>query len=234
MSAEAKLEMYERIPAFEEEFANNGVRPLLMFSSGSYDLQSNVPISTLADFDGKKIAAAGSTLPKWLEPIGAVPVSMPGADRYVSLQRKTVDGSMLPMSSAEGDRHYEVAKYYTYLDLGAPSIMYLIISQDLWDSLTSSERDIFLQAAEETQEWLPAEYAKQQAEGVATFEEAGVTFYTMSETDKAAWAQALPDLPAQWAQEMEAQGLPGWEIVETYIEITKDAGYSWPREWGQR
>ena len=69
---------------------------------------------------------------------------------------------------------------------------------------------------------------------MTTHEQAGVTFCTISEADKAKWAQMIPDLPAEWAQEMEAQGLPGWEIVDTYIKLTKEAGHQWPREWGRR
>lgn len=234
LQVKVKSEMYELIPALTEEQTNNGIKQLFMWSTGSYDLQSTVPIMTLDDLDGKKIAAAG-VLVEWFGPTGAVASNIPGSERYVSLQRGTVDGSVMPIISAGDDKWgYEVCKYYTYVGLGAPVNMFLWINLDVWNSLTSRQQDIIQQAADETQSWLIEQVKEDTEDYVDVFKDAGVTFYTMSDADKAEWAEMLPDLPGEWAEEMEALGLPGWEIVETYVRLCSEEGYEWPREWGER
>ena len=40
------------------------------------------------------------------------------------------------------------------------------------------------------------------------------------------------DIPAEWADEVAKMGLPGWEIVKRFQEITAQKGYKWPRQWG--
>ena len=152
----------------------------------------------------------------------------------MAMQRGAIDGSILPIISAGGDRHYEVAKYCTYADLGAPAIMYCWINLEVWESMSPDLQKIFDQAASETQTWVLKQIGKGIDDYVKTFKENGVTFFTFSDADKAAWANAMADLPAEWDKEVEAKGLPGWQILDTYIKLTREAGFKWPREWGKR
>ena len=72
--------------AFLSAIEQNGIKPLFVYATGGYQIQSNRPIRTFADLKGKKLAVAGSSLPKWLPASGAVPVSLPGAERYMAMQ----------------------------------------------------------------------------------------------------------------------------------------------------
>ena len=36
------------------------------------------------------------------------------------------------------------------------------------------------------------------------------------------------------AKKMESNGLPGWQIVNKYIELSKKEGWEFPRKWGVR
>ena len=46
------------------------------------------------------------------------------------------------------------------------------------------------------------------------------------------WVETLDDIPAEWAAEMESKGLPGFQAVKRWQEITTDLGYKWSRRWG--
>ena len=48
------------------------------------------------------------------------------------------------------------------------------------------------------------------------------------------WQALTPDLPAVWASETEEKfsGLPCFDIVKRYQEITTQLGYKWARTWG--
>jgi len=69
---------------------------------------------------------------------------------------------------------------------------------------------------------------------VAELKNQGVTFHTMSEEDRAEWMQMIPDYPAECAEEIEAQGLPGFEAAHRWVELNKESWYEWPREWAVR
>ena len=64
------------------------------------------------------------------------------------------------------------------------------------------------------------------------FKKAGIQFVELDPAQRAQWAQQLPDIPAEWAAEVEAQGYPGFEIVKRWQELTTELGYEWPRTWG--
>ncbi len=53
----------------------------------------------------------------------------------------------------------------------------------------------------------------------------------MSEEDRSQWADALEGIPGNWIKEMEDKGLPGRDVMVTYIEILKKLGHTFPRDW---
>jgi hypothetical protein len=42
------------------------------------------------------------------------------------------------------------------------------------------------------------------------------------------WAKSLADWPAQKAKELDGQGLPGTEVLETALKAAEDNGHKWP------
>ncbi len=45
------------------------------------------------------------------------------------------------------------------------------------------------------------------------------------------WPTPLEDIKGNWIKEKEAKGLPGRDVVVTYIEILEELGHEFPREW---
>jgi hypothetical protein len=60
--------------------------------------------------------------------------------------------------------------------------------------------------------------------------EAGATFYEFPESEKAKWANMMPDLPAEWIKEGVAMGLLAGEITLRFLELPKAEGHQFPRE----
>lgn len=226
--------MYETVPALHEEMAQHNIKVLYRQVSVNFDITSKMPIRNMAELKGKRIAAAGAIFPRMVEAAGAVPVSMPGAERYVAFERGVIDGQILDIAPVVGEKHYEVARNYSYVDIGAANVIKMWVNLDFWNALTPAQRDVFTKAAAEAEEWHVEETLRTVAEYKKTMEEAGVTFHEFPEAERQKWIEMLPDIPAEWAQEMEAKGLPGWHIVETFIRLCEEAGHSWEREWGKR
>lgn len=226
-------QMYEAIPAMMEELESYNIE-LLFFRPGlSFNLQFNAPIKTFDEMKGKKVGVVAPYVGMF-ENTGAIPVVIPGPDRYLSLQRGLIDGQLMPIGPVVSEKHYEVAPYFMWIDSGCSvAATSTWANREFWDSLTPEQREVFIQAAKETETWGAEWMAKQNVEYLNSLKKVDVTFSTMSAADRSKWAQALPDLASVWAKEMEAKGMPGWQIVDTYIKLTKEAGHKWPREWGK-
>ena len=226
--------IYETIPALQEEMAQHNIKVLYRQASVEFDLTAVMPIRSMDELKGKRIAAAGVILPRMIEAAGAVPVSMPGAERYMAFQQGVIDGQIIDIAPVVGEKHYEVAKHYINIDLGAANMIKMWVNLDFWNALTPGQRDVLERAALEAEEWHVQETMRMVTEYQNTMRAAGVTFHEFPEAERLKWMEMLPDIPAEWAKEMEAIGLPGWQIVETFIRLSEEAGHNWEREWGKR
>jgi TRAP-type C4-dicarboxylate transport system substrate-binding protein len=129
-------------------------------------------------------------------------------------------------------KNYEISKYYTYTDLGTSAPLGMWMNLDVFNSLSPELQALFEEVSKETEAYHINLLLERKEGYIKTLKEAGVTFYTMSDADRAKWAELMPDIPAEWAEKMEERGWPGHEIVDTFMEITTKAGHKWPRQWG--
>jgi TRAP-type C4-dicarboxylate transport system substrate-binding protein len=227
--------MYEEIPELTDELAAYNIKLLYIQGSLCPDIHTTEPFETLEDLEGMKIALGGPGESAIFEAIGAVPVVVPGPDRYVSLQRNVVQGQMLGINDIADNALYEVAKHYTYVSwTRAGAVLHLWIGLDFWNSLTTAQQDIFTQAAEEGDQWYNGTFITEaEQKSLKTLKDAGVNFYTLSDEDNKAWLDAVPNTAATWANQMEEQGQPGWKVLEAYLKICEEEGYVWLRDWTQ-
>lgn len=74
------------------EYEDHGLVPLVpIFNSGSQAIFCSEPRTSLDDFDGVSITAAGPTQAKQVQAIGAAPTSIAYTEMFESLQRGVVD-----------------------------------------------------------------------------------------------------------------------------------------------
>ena len=108
---------------------------MVITTSPSVQLQSTVPIRTVEDLKGKKIALIGRYAPKWLATTGAVPINTIMADRTAQLQTGMLQGSILSTMLASSFGYEEYAKYLVKIDLGTWIGSLLVMNQNLYASL---------------------------------------------------------------------------------------------------
>ena len=53
----------------------------------------------------------------------------------------------------------------------------------------------------------------------------------LSEEQRAAWVNALPNVPQEWAADLDGRGLPGNEALGSFMQALRDAGQNPPRNW---
>ena len=103
---------------------------------------------------------------------------------------------------------------------------------DTWNELPADIQKIMLDTGEEVSIEHTTILKVGRQDTFNQMEDLGVTFYTLSDADRTEWASQMPDVPAEWAEEVTAKGYPGWEILQRYQELATQGGHKWVREWG--
>lgn len=136
--------------ALKEVLSKAGVVPLAIGENGYRQIVNNRnPIRTPADMKGLKIRVPGSSVHvNLLKYIGADPLTMNQSEVYTSLQQGTIDACENTLDLLVTQNTLEVTKYISFWNYSYDPL-FLVVSQELWASLSDEERKIFQESADE-------------------------------------------------------------------------------------
>lgn len=98
-------------------------------------LYANRPVKTLDDLKGMKIRVFSPAMAQFVRSLGAEPVSLPYAEVYTALDRKTVDGAITCSPCGWDTKMHEVTKYLVDLHMGTAVSTLFVVSKRTWDKL---------------------------------------------------------------------------------------------------
>ena len=207
--------------------SDDGFVTLTYYTSGARSFYTkNKAIRTPADLKGLKIRVQDmKSQTDMMKALGGIPVAMSYGDVYTSLQTGLISGQFAAPHWAVKANYQDICKYAT--DIGLDSTMGELLTVNLtkWNSLPTEVQDIILEVSKELEQY-HLEYTNEcRSKAYDTFVEAGGTIVTMSDEEKAAWLNALPNIP-DTATELGPTGL---KILERYVE--KENGVNIPRDW---
>lgn len=230
VAAKAARQVYDRVPALKDILEKKYNQIFLAVGAvGNYNLVTTFAWDSVDQLKGKKIAAAGPNIP-WLKAVGAVPVQSNLNEAYTSFQTGVYEGWVMFPDATVGFKLHEVAKNYTFTDFGAISNVVIAINKDTWRKLPKEVQAIMLEVGKEfTTVQTQMAYDKGVA-SVATMKAAGANVRSLSDAEKAKWANALPDIPNERIAEINKAGQPGKAVAE-YIKALNEAGVKLPRDW---
>lgn len=223
--------MHDEIPAMRKlwedldlEYLGGG------FGLEDYLLMTTFPVTSLVDLQGRKINAPGPAV-NWLKDTGAVGVSGNLTTYYNDIQSGVAEGVIVFPTAAAAAKLHEVAPYVTRVHFGAQFAGGIVAQKSWFD-----DQDPVVQAAlRDSADVFAADYRSGlETRVAAAFEamEAGdAQISELSEEERIAWAETLPNIAMDWAKDLDAKGLPGTEVLTTYIDHLKAAGVSLPRDW---
>ncbi len=203
---EISAEAYEALPVFQEELDKYNVKFLFHQPLGSYYLTgSDENCDTVEALAGKKIRTFGADIPKAVEAIGAVPVSVGVGEVYEALQRGTLDYSFLNRGNIISNRLQEVGKYSCGPAMSIAGHL-IVIGKDSWDRLPEDIQQIMLEEAEKAGAAYIDAIDRLEDESGAAIEAQGGVVKPFPEDELAKWRDMSPDLLQQWIDQMDAQG----------------------------
>ena len=129
----------------------NGLVGLAWYDAGARSFYNRErPIRRLEDLKGLKIRVQKSEIMReMVEALGASPVSLGFKEVYTNLYTGSIDGAENNVPSYRSERHFEVAKFYSY-DRHSTIPDLFLIRKPVWDSLSAEEQAALRRAAWES------------------------------------------------------------------------------------
>jgi len=177
------------------------------------------PVRKLEDLKGMKIACTRGPA-KTLKALGAVPVVMPPADMYQSLEKGVVDGVAVAYGWFNNSRFYEVTNYHTNAHLGGITSM-MIMNKKRWKSLSPDMQKIFNDYGPIGSKSMIENALKDKATGIKNAKKPGHEYITLSDQERARWVATAKPVWDAWAKKMEKKGLPGKKVLDRTVELVK-------------
>jgi TRAP-type C4-dicarboxylate transport system substrate-binding protein len=232
--AKAVDEIAQEFPAMQNEFAKqNQVYLATGVVLDTYQVFSTKPVASTADLSGKKVAGAGLNL-RYLEGIdGATGVRGGLTDFYNMLQTGLVDAGMLWPEAAKTFKIAEVAPYMLKTNFGAVNSKTVTVNADYWKKLPDEVKTVLGEVAVEYRDHIANIAMDRAAASEAAYVEAGGTIVEVPEADRAAWANAMPDLATEWTQTLNDKGEDGTAMMNAYLGKLSEAGFTGVRDWSQ-
>lgn len=198
--------LYGDNPALQAELKQLNLRPVPGFwhTVDPYYMICRTPVRTLADIKGKKVRSYGNDVPLMLQAVGAVPVNVLPADLYESLQRGTIDCTPYSLATAVSLKLHEVAKYVTFMNIGAPGGWPILVNERAWEALSADNKKLMTEVAADANKVELTKFAEADAEARKVMKAAGVEFIDFP--DQQQFEAAAPDFLKDWTARMEKAG----------------------------
>lgn len=215
--AAAFREMIENGSAIAQEQAAANLVPLINLSTPGYQIMSTGErVDTMDKMKGLKLRAAAGPNSYAVEALGATPIEIAGGDMYVALQRGTVDGTILSMTSAPAYNMHELIKSASTNGSFAAGHTTWTMDKRTYDRLPADQQTAIQDCAREV-EISANRFLDEENEGViADYASRGIDMYEFPPEMVEQINAALEPVAASFVAQLDGRGLPGTETFELF------------------
>lgn len=196
----------------------------------TYQILSKEPVTTLADFNGTKVAGAGMNL-RWLQGFGAAGVGGSLVGYYNKLKTGVVDSAMIWADATMQFKVYEVAPHMLRADLGSVNSKAITMNADTWAKLPREVQIVIQDAAIAYRDHVGEQALIMSAGNYKKYEEQGGKITVMASDERKKWADTMPNVAKEWAASLEEKGLPGKAVLTAYMDAMRAANQPIMRQW---
>ena len=197
----------------------------------SYWILSRKPINSYTDLKGIKVSAAGPNL-IWATAIGAAGITSAATDWYMQLNTGLADAVISWADVTGSQKQCEPAKHVYHANIGSVIGHEITFNKDVWAKLPASVQKAIREAGPvyaKAQADFALEGATKQRDYCVT--QQGMKIVEATDTDRKAWAKALPPLALDWAKDQDSKGRPGTKVLEAYMAALRAGGAKPARDW---
>jgi TRAP-type transport system periplasmic protein len=225
--------MNKSMPAMEKEWTKHNLVYLTGYSNDYYVIMAKKPITSIEDLKGLKVGVAGVNM-NWLKGTGAVGVLTSFATAYNDMKTGVFDATIAPLVGATNIKLPEVAPYVVKVNLGAVFAGTIVVNKKRWDGLPDDVKLAMKKAAARFQAAYFEELDKDIENVYGRLKKGGATVVDFPERERKKWAHELPPIGLQWAEDLEAKGLPGKEVLKDYLDYQRKHNVVLIRDWDKK
>ena len=196
----------------------------------TYQVLMNEPIETLEDFRGAKICGVGLNL-RYVQGLGSAAVSSNLGDFYNNIATGLTDGTVAWAEAAVAYKLYEVAPYMIDVRLGAVTSKVITMNKRAWERVPGEVRRVLAETAIDYRDELARETDRRAQASREEFVHQGGTIQPLTDEQRRVWAESLPNMAREWADDLERRGLPGDQILRDYMDIMRANDQPIVRHW---
>ncbi len=223
-------DLQQRVPELAAEWEKHNQVYLGGAGLDTYHVFTNFPVQTVDDINGHKLAAPGPSA-NWIKDTGAVAVAANLNTYYNGIKTGVFEGTLTFSTAGAAIKVHEVAPHVCLVNFGAQFAGGLSINKDIFEAFPPEVQKVFKDVGQEYAKRLAQAQADRAAAALEGMEEAGAVMTELSAAERKRWAMKLPNVALQWAETMEAKGLPGLEVLEGYLNGLTERGADLPRNW---
>ncbi len=209
-----------RLGLFSSIFEKSGFKTLYFQPTDPfYFFFVNKKVTNLNELRPLKLRGATPPQLQVIKALGASGVSIPTADLYMALDRRTVDGLITAPELVLSSKLYEILKYCAWESVGTPSGA-VVMNLNVWNSLPPDIQVIIEELNQEIR-YKFMDMQKSAEEYRKELTKHGVTIYELSLKEVDLWRTMAEPLIKDWIEARKAKGQPSQEIVDVIYKIVK-------------
>ncbi len=209
--------LYDLYLKYQPE-AFSKVKVLTMFTTPPTNIMSTVPVKNLSDLTSLELRGGG-TPAKFLEALGAAPVSMPMPETPDALQKNLVKGLFSSLEVMQDMKFADFCPYVTTIN-GPMYIFAVIMNQAKYDALPADVKQVFDAMGAEHAAWTGQYWDKHINEAMQWAKtEKNVETFTLSSADQATVAALTAGITDAWKASATKAGVPAEEVLATVMEL---------------
>ena len=205
----------------KEEFETLGVQLAFMGAYSNKVFITKEPVRSLEDLKGMNIRAGNPIETKYLQALGATPVSLPSSEVYTGLERGMIGGAHYHISGGTSFRLFEVTDYVTLNGAEASSTLSFGFNPKTWKELPSDLQKIIYETNMDASMWVAESYENLDKEGLEAKE---WEFITLPDEEIQKINKISEKVHDEVISELEEKGYPAREYYDKYRELSEKYG----------
>jgi TRAP-type C4-dicarboxylate transport system substrate-binding protein len=186
-------------------------------------LSATKPVNKIEDLRGMTLRGLGF-IAEVVSALGGTPRSIPMPESYEAVQKRVIDGLMIPMETLRAFRLAEVTKYATECwPIGQVYTFYLIMSKETWNKLPANIQKIFNEYPFE--EKLATMWNEVDIDGKKLGMEKRLKFIELPREEIAKWKKAVEPVLDKYVKSMVSAGYREKEVRELINYARMRTGY---------
>ena len=219
-----------KVPEMSQAYLRHNQVFLSAAASDTFGLLTKFPVRKFEDLEGKKIGTTGS----WghmLRGTKAVAVTSSMADAYTNIRNGVYDGYISAVSLSFPYKIDEAAPNYTVVNFGGIVSSSLTVNKATWDEFPEFARTIFREVARGWSDRYVRITTESGKNFVGLMEKRGAKFAPLAAAERRKWASAMPNVPKEWADNLDKRGQPGTKLLAAFMDALRGSGAEVVRNW---